>query len=209
VKRQKSTVNVRLTPPDLILIVTEGEKTEPLYFEGFPVHTKMVKRIVIGTGRNTLSLVEQTDIELEKALGEYREEHKIKLRCKDVCVWCVFDKDSFSSSDFGNAINQARAKSYHVAYSNQAFELWYLLHFDYHQSAISRNRYKEMLTQRFPFKYEKNDLRMYKVLLDKQIDAVKNARTLISQYAPHSPNDDNPSTTVFELVEFLNQYFPK
>jgi len=37
--------NNRKIPPDLILIVTEGEKTEPLYFEKFPIHTtKVVKK---------------------------------------------------------------------------------------------------------------------------------------------------------------------
>lgn len=208
-KRHKRAVGVRIMPPDLILIVTEGEKTEPLYFEGFPLHTKKVKRIVIGTGTNTLSLIRKTDVELEKAIEEYKQDYNIKLKPQDITVWCVFDKDSFKASDFGNAINKARAKGYHVAYSNQAFELWYLLHFDYHQSAITRDRYKAMLTQKLPFAYEKNDPRMYNVLLDKQEDAIRNAKALISIYNPHNPNNDNPSTTVFELVEFLNQYLRK
>ena len=54
--RSKRPVDTRKIPPDLILIVTEGEKTEPLYFESFRLHTTKVVK-VIGTGTNTLSLI--------------------------------------------------------------------------------------------------------------------------------------------------------
>lgn len=55
----KRAVNTRQSPPDLILIVTEGEKTEPCYFRSFPLHTTKITKI-IGSGMNTLSLVLQT-----------------------------------------------------------------------------------------------------------------------------------------------------
>ena len=39
--RTKRPHNIRRQPPDLIIIVTEGEKTEPNYFRKFPVFTKL------------------------------------------------------------------------------------------------------------------------------------------------------------------------
>jgi len=97
------------------LIVCEGAKTEPQYFERFRVPGLVVK--VEGVGMNTLSLVEEA----------------VKLREEDDYdqVWCVFDKDDFSIDQFENAIHCAKENGMYVAYSNQAFELWYVLHFEY------------------------------------------------------------------------------
>ncbi len=54
-------------------------------------------------------------------------------------LWCVFDKDSFSDDNFNQAKKLAENNNIRPAYSNEAFELWYLLHFGYHQAATSRN----------------------------------------------------------------------
>ena len=45
----------------------------------------------------------------------------------------MFDKDDFSANDFNNAITIAESNNLGVAYSNQAFEYWIILHFDDHQ----------------------------------------------------------------------------
>ncbi len=45
----------RESPPDLILIITEGEKTEPNYFKKFRVFPKEVVEVQ-GVGRNTKKL---------------------------------------------------------------------------------------------------------------------------------------------------------
>lgn len=49
--RRKRKFRTREPAPDLILIICEGEKTEPLYFKKFPVSTKQVHRVVRGTGQ--------------------------------------------------------------------------------------------------------------------------------------------------------------
>jgi len=38
--------------------------------------------------------------------------------------WCVFDRDSFPAKDYNIGIEQARAKGFKVAYSNEAFEIY-------------------------------------------------------------------------------------
>ncbi len=94
----------------------------------------------------------------------------------------------------------------HVAYSNEAFEIWYLLHFYFHDAATSRTQYKKMLTARLGFPYKKNDPAMYDHLLHSQDVAIRNAKNLLNSYANHIPSSDNPSTTVHVLVEELNKY---
>jgi hypothetical protein len=119
-------------------------------------------------------------------------------------VWCVFDKDSFSSQNFNAAILMAKAKGMGAAYSNEAFEIWYLLHFNYHDTALSRDLYGQKLSQCLGARYEKNSKDMYQRLAGKQEDAIRNAARLLQSYLPHKPASDNPCTTVHLLVQELN-----
>ncbi|MES0335829.1 MAG: RloB family protein [Candidatus Magnetobacterium sp. LHC-1] len=86
------------------------------------------------------------------------------------------------------------------------FELWYLLHFHYYDTAIDIDSYKKMLSGLLDRKYQKNSRDMYATLKDKQDAAIRNARKLLERYNPHVPEKDNPSTTVHLLVEELNVY---
>jgi hypothetical protein len=174
------------------LIVCEGSKTEPNYFRRFRVNTEVVDLEVVGLGDHTLSLVQRT-CELTRQ-DNYAQ------------VWCVFDRDSFPAERFNEALNQARQHGIQAAYSNEAFELWYLLHFDYHDTALSRTRYQQMLTQRLGNPYRKNAPDMYDLLKEQQPEAIRNAQRLLDSYGPnHNPECDNPCTTVHQLVAELNR----
>ncbi|MCD8552379.1 RloB family protein [Seleniivibrio sp.] len=182
-----------------ILIVCEGEKTEPNYFESFPQRGDLVKVYVHGEGKNCLSLVEKADTLIK--------EYKAKNEPIDE-TWCVFDRDSFSADKFNGAIEKCRTKKYHAVYSNEAFEIWYLLHFEKHDTAYSRKRYEEMLSRRLGEPYKKNSKEMYTKLIDKQNTAIKNAKSLREFYGEkHNPCLDNPCTLVYQLVEALNKNF--
>ena len=121
-------------------------------------------------------------------------------------VWCVFDRDSFPVENFNNALSLASERDIRVAYSNEAFELWYLLHFDFHDTAVSRQTYKTRLSQKFGFEYAKNSPDIYELLEDKQQIAIRNATRLLDGYGEqHRPAYDNPCTTVHLLVQELNK----
>lgn len=184
-------VNVRDTRKKF-LIVCEGTKTEPNYFKCFRVNRDVVKLDIEGFGYNTLTLV--------------REAIRIKETVYYDEVWCVFDRDSFSAQSFNAAFKVARENDIKIAYSNQAFELWYLLHFHYYDVAIHRKEYCKMLTQLLGHKYEKNSETIYDELLSRQKDAIRHAERLHSNYNLTKPERDNPSTTVHELVKKLNEY---
>jgi hypothetical protein len=174
------------------LIVCEGEKTEPNYFSNFRVPKSIID--VVGIGANTESLVRKA-VELKNKPGISYD-----------YVWCVFDRDSFPAANFNNAFTLAQKNNIEIAYSNEAFEIWYLLHFYYHDAATSRTQYKRMLTHRLGFPYKKNDPEMYEHLLSLQKDAITNSLNLMNSYDNHSPVSDNPSTTVHLLVQALNKY---
>jgi len=170
-----------------LLIVCEGEKTEPNYFNSFHVTSMTIE--VVGTGCNTLSLVNKA----------------IELNCLDTYdqAWCVFDKDDFPVDDFDNAIMKAVSNGLKVAYSNQSFELWYLLHFEYLNVALNRDDYIKKLEQYLGIRYKKNDSEIYFRLKPNLQIAINNARNLMSLYYNTSPGLNDPSTTVHELVAIL------
>jgi hypothetical protein len=187
----KRNINVR-EPRLKILIVCEGEKTEPNYFRSFELSDVIE---VIGAGSNTNSVV-------ARAMQENESAKKRGIEYED--TWVVFDKDSFLDHQFNGAITRAEAQGYKVAYSHQCFEIWYLLHFDFHTSDISRDQYYGMLSRYLGFPYKKNSSKMYEKLKIYQDTAIRNAKKLLQEYTGNSPAKNGPSTTVFKLIEVLN-----
>lgn len=183
-----------------VLIVCEGTQTEPNYFKAFDVNRNLLRLDVLGLGRSKLSLVKAACEDKRKA------EHQ---GVPYAHVWCVLDRDAQPSetrdrSDFKSALQKARAHKIQLAYSNDCFELWYVLHFNFHNAAWHRSQYIDKLSKLLNKKYVKNDPAIYKQLLNKQKIAIRNAKKLMAD--KRDPESDNPSTNVHCLVEFLNAY---
>jgi hypothetical protein len=185
------------------LIVCEGEKTEPNYFKAFirelPPH--IIDVVILGEGMNTLILVDTAiSVRDEHAIGDYSFDH----------VWVVFDRDSFQADDFDNAIHKAQAAEIKCAWSNEAFELWFILHFEYRNTEMSRDEYKGRLSILLDRPYLKNSEDMYLTLsrIGNQTQAIAWAKTLSNNFTNRAipPSRSNPCTTVYLLVEKLNEY---
>lgn len=187
----KRSIN-QYSPRLRILIVCEGEKTEVNYFRGFPIKPEMVVDVQ-GIGSNTIRLV--------------REAIRLKEHNNYDHVWCVFDKDEFPIENFNLALQVARENGIMVAYSNEAFELWYVLHFEYLNSGITRQQYINKLNRLLGKQYEKNDTEIYQLIFPNQKEAIHNANRLLKEYPTPNPACDNPSTTVHLLVQQLNRFF--
>lgn len=183
------------------LIVCEGEKTEPNYFKSFEsiLPKGIISLDIVGEGDNTLNIVNKT-IEL-------RDRESRTGVGYDEC-WAVFDKDSFPNDRFNNAIFLASANNIGCAYSNEAFELWYLLHFEYYQNGMSREVYSNLLSAHLGVRYMKNDEKVFGLLneLGNVELAIERAELLIKQAQGTSPALANPTTQVHLLVKKLRAF---
>ena len=188
------TFETRGEPKQSFLIVCEGEKTEPNYFKSFRVKSASIE--ILGIGCNTISLVDETS----KKVKKYKKEGFSFDQ-----VWCVFDRDDFAAT-FNDAIFKARRLGFKVAYSNEAFELWYLLHYTYFDAQIGRADYIVKLDKLLGRKYKKNSNEMYELLLPNQEEAIKRSKKLLGNFDLKNPNNEAPSTMVHLLVEELNKY---
>ncbi|MCK9301063.1 MAG: RloB family protein [Bacteroidales bacterium] len=184
-------------------MVCEGKNTEPSYFSNFRLSS--VKVIAIGEGKNTVSLV----VRACELAGENTYEQ----------TWCVFDKDDFSNENFNKAIEIANSNGISVAYSNQAFEYWILLHLNDHQGGkmhrslyekkinsklksfglcYNKDRHKQITEQLFEFLIGYNHNNQRRVDL-----AITRAKRNYNQFDHTNPAQEESSTTVFKLVEEL------
>ena len=180
------------------LIVCEGVRTEPDYFRAFRMTAATVK--AVGQAMNTTSLV-------SKAIS-IRDSEQKKKRTYDQC-WVVFDKDDFPAKDFNDAIALAERNGFRVAYSNQAFEYWFLLHFNLYKGTLHRNSYPDMLSRLMGIPYSQTEgfgAIMYKRLLHMQPQAIKNASAVLAEMSHGNPALEESSITVHLLVEELNKY---
>lgn len=187
-----------------ILIVCEGTKTEPNYFEAFKTlngGTIVYDIDVRGLGQNTTDVVDKA-IEL-KSKGDYDR------------VWAVFDKDSFSANKFNGAIIKAQNNGIGCAWSNEAFELWYLYHFKNRVTAMSRTEYKRAISEavnnspqyknRKVYEYAKNDKDNYRIMTTygSMENAIRFAEAKSFDYTDQRYATHNPCTMVFKLVRQL------
>ena len=207
------------------LIVCEGEATEPNYFRAIAkcLPRNMVSNVVVegvgGTPDYLLKFAKQK-VEERKAQGQPPFYH----------VWLVFDRDNFEHfTDTILAVERQNEENkrlpiaerpvehWHCAWSNEAFELWYILHFrEQLGGGISRSRYQEMLqeniramTPETGFVYQKNDGSMFRRLVPYVCDAIPRAeRGLQKQLAEHGTDwaSMNPATCVHQLVRDLLAY---
>lgn len=186
------------------LIVCEGKKTEPNYFEAFRdrLHRNQVEVEVDGTGANTLTVV-------QRAL-ELRSQREACIQGEIDETWVVIDRDSFPPHDFDNAISMADSHGVECAWSNEAFELWFLLHFEDIQTPMSRDLFKGRLTKHLGVTYTKNMPDIYERLIESggQTFAIDRAARLFKKFSTQGlpPSSANPCTTVYSLVCNLNEY---
>ena len=180
------------------LIVCEGLNTEPEYFNSFRLTSATVK--AVGKGLGTRVLV--------KDAIQIRSEEQKKGKIYEHC-WVVFDKDDFPEQDFNAAIKEAEAAGFKVAWSNQAFEFWFILHFILYHGPLHRNRYAEMLTKLTGMPYSKKAgvaSALYNLLFPRLDTAIANARTVLADFPGAPPAKCESATTVFALAERLKSY---
>ena len=117
-------------------------------------------------------------------------------------AWCIFDKDDYP--DFDDAIKLAKSKDIKFIFSNQAFELWFLMHFEPRMHPLHRDNYKEKIE-----KYLGTDIG--KKPFKNRDQAIENARRIYQLWNKEYFDTENWSTwesctSVWLLVDWLKQW---
>lgn len=195
----------------VFFIFCEGKNTEPDYFNSFRISTVKIK--ALGVGLNTLGLVEKAirRINMERFDGALDQK------------WCVFDKDDFSSDLFDKAIDKAEKNGFGVAWSNQSFEYWLLLHFEDHQGgSIHRDDYQSRINRlirdekaqyNIDSKKRVTEAFFRELLALEPVTGVPRLHLAISRAARihkdkilFPPSGSESCTTVYKLMEILKEY---
>lgn len=189
-------------PKKRVLVVCEGEKTEPQYL-----------RHVNGRAREALIELEIVDERstspkriVERGCQMRRDAERARRRTKDPNaaieeVWCVFDVDEHAN--IREAKLQAQDNGVNVAISNPSIEIWFALHFVDCFAWTHRDAAKELVLKHIP-DYDKKFLSI-DPLLGRYEVARDRAQRLEAKHEgdetqfPH----DNPSTGIWRLVESL------
>lgn len=177
-------------------------QTEYNYFSKFKEKLDKSKFIELSLQLNKpskggISPKELLDYTLEKNLSE------------DIKKWIIFDKDEYSIND---VCNVAENNDIEVGFSNPCFELWFLNHFKYTTAFLNqRGCQKELeniLRKECNVKYKKN-IDMYDLLYHRINEGIKNSRNQYREKLDLSKDKMNPTTSIYKLVERLNEALQK
>ncbi|MDD5007028.1 MAG: RloB family protein [Syntrophorhabdaceae bacterium] len=193
----------RRAPYERILIVCEGEKTEPNYFRWLRDRFRLNRaNIVIAHKKGGLdpkSLVEY-------AIVEYNNDKDFDQ------VYCVFDKDKHTTfqgalDKIRSILSQRRIKIYAI-YSIPCFEFWLLLHFEYttrpYEAPLNNSNCELVISdlQKYIPGYKKGLQNSLLYIHDNTIDnAIIRSKQVETFH--RTSGTDNPSTKVYILVEYL------
>jgi hypothetical protein len=119
------------------------------------------------------------------------------------------DRNGFPQADYDNAFSKAAANGISIAYGNECFEVWVLLHFQYSTAQISRSKLPALITEVSGVRYSKGMEGLYELLYANQASAIRNAMNLFQYHQNVSQGQRHkwsPSTSVHELVIELNRH---
>jgi len=186
-----------------VLIVCEGEKTEPNYFNELKDHFALNSANVIITGdcgSDPMSVVNH-------ALQQYR----LARDAGDPFdkVFCVIDKDAHPN--YPQAIQKLETtkprNTFDPITSVPCFEYWLLLHFIYTTKPFQQSGNKSCCEtlidelRRYLPKYQKGDKSVFDTILGQLPQAKSHAINALKE--SKNNNNENPSTRVHELIQYL------
>jgi hypothetical protein len=192
----------------LVLVVTNGEKTEPNYFNAF--------KTLLPKGTLTL------DVEFHEGSQRQVVERAVTKHgeAKYDEVWAVLDTEDLDldSNSFPAALALAEENGgIKIVYSNRQIEVWFLFHFPQGR-AITKSMQRDKTMKKLNeclFSAGINDgykksRRIFNILLHcgEEQAAIDHAEGILKKANEKFPNEAwqyNPSTTVHHLVKRLRE----
>ena len=189
-----------------ILIVGEGQQTEPNYFRKLKLEDNVTAKFSLtvkkGHGRSPEGVIEE-------AL-KYKRQAENRVEYYDE-VWCVLDVEGPDKREsLENAMVVAQQNDITLCLSNPCFEVWLLAHFlrqsraynDCDSVIVQLNSHWQGLCGQ---NYRKNDEQIYSRVSSLTITAIENAKLVreIDHRDIINTADANSSTEVYKLVSYL------
>ena len=194
-KRKTNTIQSR----DKFYIFTNGKKSEYNYFT-----LLMSKRSIYDV---------KIKFENKDCLGLVKEASKIHSANQ---VWCVFDTDLCSEDKLKEVISLANNSNIYIAYSNIAFEVWLINHYEDCPKSITNVKDYEKIINRIlkekniKVSYEKNDMDLLrKHFIPLYLNAIQNSKVIHQFYLKENKGNKElfykyvSSTNVYQLIEAL------
>lgn len=194
------------TPAPRVLLVCEGEKTEPKYFHELASTWGLSPQVQIGKNDGSSP---------DRVVARAEELQALARREGDAFdeVYCVFDRDAHER--FADAVNRLKAlaaegQPIKGVVSVPCFEFWLLLHFGYTAKPYARTGNKsvgnvvvsDLKTKAGFAKYDKGMEGVFAMLASRLTAALKHAKTLAANPVDLSEHP-NPSTQIHELIARL------
>lgn len=199
----------------LYIIYCEDEVSEPIYFRSFIGDSVFVTAIENQKAKKQNLVNAINDCVKEKRVIFHENKYKIIEGLQDR-IWCVYDRDveceqweeakATDHLEFTTAITSALDIGFNVAWSNDAFELWILLHFEDINPGVTvhRNYIYDRLTVIFrnldtANLYALNPKFNYK-------ETFKKKRAFLEYVLPYL-KDEGRRTKAIERAQELDAYF--
>lgn len=189
-------------PYDVVLIVCEGEKTEPHYFEALKSELGLGNANIRICGKECGSAPQSV---VEYALTEFKKNPIYHS------IFCVFDKDRHPT--YEAAVDRVRSKrlpgksKIEAITSVPCFEFWLMLHFEdtaRPYSAVGGNSAGDQMVRdlkKYMPDYEKGQGDAFALTYPMVGEAIKRAQRL--EKRQEEAGTDNPSTKVHRLVAYF------
>jgi hypothetical protein len=199
-----------------IYIFSHTQKAEIEYFQDFKQHLSSDQII-------PNKIVLRSPQQLINKVIDWKKRKDISAEDGDQ-VWCVFDVDDFYKNDrtgLLRAVDCANRNEIKIAYVNDCFELWILLHFKQVTSPIGgRGKYVNEIDKFYTVNglgnFSNKNQRCFDNILAYQGDCIKNAKTIASFgsyneiiWSDVLSDRRNPSTSIHLLVEEILKIHPK
>ncbi len=212
---------VRERMPDII-IACEDIDSAPTYFKEIVQALIVQKKIT----QDSFVIAKHQHTHCEGVLEDLKQ-HKTQQGkgYRDFAhKWIVIDRDAeqgegqgHTQQDFTRALSESKKLKVEVAYANDCFELWYLLHFETLTAYLSRDdlitRVIVKLKVHNPTQFsalDRNTIKsqamaklIYQQILPLQYQAIKRGIKLEIDNQEEDPSTTNPATRIHHLVCLL------
>jgi len=191
-------------PRKSILIICEGSKTEPIYFNSLRNNLRlaMVDVEIVGEGAAAITVVDRA-IELREERKKIAKNSLTKAAYE--VVYCVIDVEAPKAESLPRAVNKAKDNKLEAILSNPCFEYWYILHFRKTSAPFNTSQDAKSALRQKHSAYSESDTTIFDVVYPKTSDAIKHSKEVLKEQ--HNDAEDltncNPSTHVHKIVVYL------